>query len=72
LADASARSPAHVVAKQEFAGYWEYLLDEAIFTAPVHPFWGGTALIGPAGDCLGIGSLQLRAPPSAARPGIST
>ena len=51
---------AHVVAKQEFAGYWEYLLDEAIFTAPVHPFWGGTALIGPAGDCLGIGSLQLQ------------
>ena len=51
---------ARVVAKQEFAGYWEYLLDEAIFTAPAHPFWGGTALIGPAGDCLGIGSLQLQ------------
>ena len=27
--------------KQEFAGYWEYLLDEAILTAPAHPFWGG-------------------------------
>src|SRR5215471_7213118 len=24
----------HVVAKREFAGSWEYLLDEAIFTAP--------------------------------------
>ncbi len=51
---------ARVVAKQEFAGYWEYLLDEAIFTAPGHPHWGGTALIGPGGDLLGIGSLQVQ------------
>jgi len=50
---------ARVVAKQEFAGYWEYVLDEAIFTSPAHPNWGGTALLGPAGDLLGIGSLQL-------------
>lgn len=50
---------ARVVAKQEFAGYWEYLLDEALFTAPAHPFWGGTPLIGPRGDLLGIGSLRL-------------
>jgi S1-C subfamily serine protease len=48
-----------IVGKQEFAGYWEYVLDEAIFTAPAHPFWGGAALIGPAGDLLGIGSLQV-------------
>jgi S1-C subfamily serine protease len=52
---------ANIIAKQEYAGYWEYLLDEAIYTAPVHPFWGGTALIGPAGDLLGIGSLQIQA-----------
>jgi S1-C subfamily serine protease len=51
---------ARIIAKQEFAGYWEYVLDEAIFTAPAHPFWGGTALIGPAGDLLGIGSLQIQ------------
>ncbi len=37
------------------------MLDEAIFTSPAHPNWGGTALIGPAGDLLGIGSLQLEA-----------
>ena len=49
-----------LVARQEFAGYWEYVLDEALFTAPAHPHWGGTALIGPAGDLLGIGSLQLQ------------
>ena len=40
---------ARIIAKQEFAGYWEYVLDEAIFTAPAHPNWGGTALIGPGG-----------------------
>src|SRR3954465_2636680 len=50
---------ARIVARQEFAGYWEYLLDEAIFTAPGHPHWGGTALIGSGGELLGIGSLQL-------------
>ncbi|KAB2845738.1 MAG: serine protease, partial [Hyphomicrobiaceae bacterium] len=32
---------ARIVAKQEYAGYWEYVLDEAIFTAPSHPHWGG-------------------------------
>jgi S1-C subfamily serine protease len=50
---------AKIVARQQFAGYWEYVLDQAIFTAPAHPNWGGTALIGAAGDLLGIGSLQL-------------
>src|SRR6266702_1318673 len=53
---------AHIAARQEFAGYWEYVLDEAIFTAPAHPNWGGTAVIGPRGDLLGIGSLQLEQP----------
>src|SRR5262252_9357998 len=48
-----------IIAKQEFAGYWEYLLDEAIFTHPAHPNWGGTGLISSAGELLGIGSLQL-------------
>jgi S1-C subfamily serine protease len=51
---------AHIVARQEFAGYWEYLLEEAIFTEPSHPDWGGTALIGSNGELLGIGSLQLQ------------
>jgi S1-C subfamily serine protease len=50
---------AHLVAKQEFAGYWEYLLEEALFTAPAHPHWGGTALISANGELLGIGSLQV-------------
>ncbi len=50
---------AQIVAKQEFVGYWEYVLDEAIYTAPSHPNWGGAALIGSNGKLLGIGSLQL-------------
>ncbi len=50
---------AKILAKQEFAGYWEYLLDEAIFTAPAHPLWGGAALVDQDGKLLGIGSLKL-------------
>ena len=48
---------ASILARREFAGYWEYVLDEAIFTVPAHPQWGGTALIGGAGKLLGVGSL---------------
>lgn len=48
-----------IAARQEFAGYWEYVLDEAIFTSPAHPNWGGTGLISPQGELIGIGSLQL-------------
>ena len=51
---------AQVVARREFAGYWEYVLDEAIFTAPAHPHWGGAALIGGDGRLQGIGSLLVQ------------
>jgi S1-C subfamily serine protease len=50
-------APARVVAKREFAGNWEYLLDEAIFTAPPHPAWSGAALISRDGKLVGVGSL---------------
>lgn len=49
-----------VVARQEFAGYWEYLLDDAIFTTPPYSNFGGAALIGKDGQLLGIGSLFTR------------
>ena len=49
-----------IIAKREFAGYWEYLLDEALFTAPAHPHWSGAALIGSDGRLLGIGSLMVQ------------
>ncbi len=51
---------ATVFAKREFAGYWEYVLDEAIYTAPAHPQWGGSAMIGSDGKLLAIGSLLVQ------------
>lgn len=42
-----------VLARQPFAGYWEYLLEEALFTAPGHPHWSGAALISPSGALVG-------------------
>jgi len=53
---------ARVVAKQEFAGRWEYLLDEAVYTAPVHQGWTGAALLDGSGRLCGIGSLLLQDP----------
>jgi S1-C subfamily serine protease len=50
-------APALVVAKREFAGNWEYLLDEALFTAPAHSDWSGAALINREGKLVGVGSL---------------
>ncbi|MBL6078743.1 serine protease [Belnapia sp. T18] len=49
-----------IAARQEFAGYWEYMLEEALFTAPAHPSWGGAGLIGGDGRLMGIGSLVMQ------------
>jgi len=49
-----------IIGKHEFAGYWEYLLDEALFTAPAHPQWGGAALLSAQGELIGIGSLLVQ------------
>jgi len=51
---------AKVIERREFAGSWEYVLDEAIFTSPAHPQWGGAALIGEDGKLIGIGSLLVQ------------
>jgi S1-C subfamily serine protease len=50
-------APAYVVSKRQFVGYWEYLLDEAIYTAPATVNWSGAALLNREGKLLGIGSL---------------
>jgi S1-C subfamily serine protease len=50
---------AKLLARAPFAGYWEYYLDEALFTGPCHPHWSGAALIGPDGDVVGVGSLRM-------------
>ena len=48
-----------LIARAPFAGYWEYLLKEALFTRPGHPHWSGAALIGPTGELMGVCSLQM-------------
>jgi serine protease Do len=50
-------APAFIVSRREFAGNWEYMLDEAIFTAPPHPAWSGAALLSREGKLIGVGSL---------------
>ena len=49
-----------IIAKREFTGYWEYVLDEALFTAPALPNWGGAALLNTEGNLVGIGSLLIQ------------
>ena len=51
---------ARVVAKQEFAGRWEYVLDEAVFTSPTHDSWSGAALVDREGRLCGLGSLVIQ------------
>ena len=46
-----------VVSRRTFAGYWEYLLERAIFTAPPYRDWAGAALVDTKGRLVGIGSL---------------
>ena len=46
-----------VVSRRQFAGYWEYLIDNAIFTSPPRADFGGAALIDKDGRLVGIGSL---------------
>ena len=57
-------SGSRVVSLGEFAGYWEYLLEDAIYTNPPYPNYGGAALIDQKGRLLGIGSIytQLSVP----------
>lgn len=50
---------ARLTARQPFIGYWEYFLDEALFTGPAHPHWSGAAVIDGTGALVGVGSLQL-------------
>jgi S1-C subfamily serine protease len=51
--------PVMFAGEREFAGYWEYLLEDALFTVPPYPRFGGAALITPSGKLIGIGSLAV-------------
>jgi S1-C subfamily serine protease len=52
--------PVDIFARREFAGAWEYLLEDAIFATPAHAHWSGAALIDGRGCVVGIGSLLVR------------
>ena len=58
--DFAAPQTAQVLARREFAGAWEYLLEDAIFASPAHPHWSGAALIDQSGCLVGLGSLLVR------------
>ena len=49
--------PVVTVSRRDFAGYWEYLLEDAIFTSPPYRYFGGAALISTGGRLVGVGSL---------------
>ncbi len=51
---------AHLADKRPFAGYWEYLLEEALFTTPAHPEWSGAGLFNADGALIGVASLLLQ------------
>jgi S1-C subfamily serine protease len=53
---------ARVITRREFTGYWEYILEDAIYTSPPYAEFGGAALIGPDGRRLGVGSHQTQLP----------
>lgn len=51
---------ARVISRKEFVGYWEYLVEEALYVAPVHPDYGGAALVSADGRLIGVGSILTR------------
>jgi S1-C subfamily serine protease len=50
-------SAARLVSRRAFAGYWEYRIDDALFTAPPRTDHSGAGLFNPRGELVGIGSL---------------
>ena len=57
VAGYEAAQAASVISRKELAGYWEYLVEEAIYTVPAFANFSGAALIDRRGHLVGIGSL---------------
>ena len=55
--ESGAVGAARLVSRRAFAGYWEYLLEDALFTAPPRPDHSGAGLFNHRGELVGIGSL---------------
>jgi serine protease Do len=50
-------SLARMVSQRAFSGYWEYHIEQALFTRPARTDHGGAGLFNRRGELLGIGSL---------------
>ena len=50
-------SLAQMVSRRPFAGWWEYYLENPIYTFPTNQAWAGAPLLNAEGKILGIGSL---------------
>ena len=61
-------APAYVVSRRRFVGYWEYLLEDAIYTAPATVNWQGAALLDRERRLVGVGSLAI---PDSVGPGTA-
>lgn len=55
--DSGAVGAVQLVSRRAFAGYWEYLVDDALFTAPPRGDHSGAGLFNDRGELVGIGSL---------------
>jgi len=55
--DDGAVSMARLLSRRAFSGYWEYHIDDALFTAPARRDHSGAGLFNGRGELLGIGSL---------------
>lgn len=73
--DNGAVSVARLLSRRAFSGYWEYHIDDALFTAPARRDHSGAGLFNGRGELLGIGSLVVNdaagpdAPAGARSPG---
>jgi serine protease Do len=50
-------SVAQLVSRRAFAGYWEYHIEDALFTTPPRRDHSGAGLFNSAGELVGVGSL---------------
>lgn len=56
-AAAGGASTAYLISRRSFTGYWEYMIEDALFTAPPRFDHSGAALLDRDGKLVGIGSL---------------
>jgi S1-C subfamily serine protease len=51
---------ARLVSRRAFSGYWEYHIDQALFTTPARSDHSGAGLFNARGELVGIGSLVVQ------------